>query len=110
MMEMGIPSFDSVNELHGKEYFEVIDSLVGDLKNQFKQKNFIFIQKLEILLLASANGRLVTLPKEIIEIMKKYQHTKLKFHLQLLPDAKKSMPQDGIPIRESHKYKQVVIS
>ena len=57
-----------VHELYRKVYFEVIDSLVGDLKKPFKQENtFIFIQKLEILLPDSANGRLVTLSKKIID-------------------------------------------
>ena len=63
-------SFNSVHELYRKEYFEVIDSLVGDLKNRFKQNNFIFVQKLETLLIDSANGRPVTLLKEIIHMYK----------------------------------------
>ena len=57
--------------LYRKGYFEVIDSLVGDLKNRFKQKNCIFLQKLETLLLDSANRRPVTLPKEIIDMYEK---------------------------------------
>ena len=64
-------SFNFVHELYRKEYFEDIDSLVGDLKKQFKQNNFIFVQKLETLLLDNANGQPVTRPKEIIDVYEK---------------------------------------
>ena len=91
-------SFGSVHELYRKEYFEIIGSLVGDLKKRFKQKNFIFVQKLETLLLDSANGRPFTLPKEIIEMYEKMKKDinmqELKLHVQLLPDTIKSMPLD----------------
>ena len=49
-------------------WFLVFDCLVEDLKNQFKQKNYIFLKKLETLLLDSANSRPVTHPKEIIDM------------------------------------------
>ena len=47
---------------------------------------------------------LLTCMKEIIDMQK------LKLHLQLLPDAIKSMPLDGIPIREVTRVQQFVIS
>ena len=81
-------SFSSVHELYRKEYFKAIDNLVGDLKKQLKQKNFVFVQKLVALLLDSANGRPVTLPVEIIDICEQdIDMLKLKLYLQLLPDA-----------------------
>ena len=48
--------------------FEIIDSLVRDLKKCFKQTDSIFIQKLETLLLDSASGIPLNLPKEIIDM------------------------------------------
>ena len=34
---------------------------------------------------------------------------KLKLHLQLLPDAIKSVPSDGISLEKSHEFKQSVM-
>ena len=58
-------SFVSVHELYGEEYFETINSLVGDLKKRFKQNIFFYVQKSKILLLDSANSRPVTSPKDV---------------------------------------------
>ena len=91
-------SFTSVLELFRKGYFEVIDSSKSDPKKWLKQKNFIFVQKLETLLLDRANGRPVTPPEQIIDIYERdINMQKFKFHFQLLPDV---MLLDGILIRE----------
>ena len=55
--------------------------------------------RLENLFLNSANGRPLSL-KRLLTCMKEISTCKRKLHLQLLPDAIKSMPIDGIPIRE----------
>ena len=92
--------FSSVHELYRKEYFKVINSLVGDIKKFFKMKNFIFVQKLDTLLLHSANGRQVTPSEDIIDMYERdINIQKLKLNLLLLLDAINSMHLDGIPTR-----------
>ena len=48
--------FTTVEDMYGKQYFEVIDAVKGGLERRFRQQNFIFAQTVEKLLLNSANG------------------------------------------------------
>ena len=93
--------FQAVNDLYRKEYFEVIDTVRGDLEWHFTQQNFVFVKNIESLLIDSAHGEPVTVPQEVSDI---YQTDidmhKLKLQLQLLPDAVKTVPLDEIQIRQ----------
>ena len=94
-------AFQSVDDLYRKEYFDVIDNVKGDLERRFTQRNFLFVRNIESLLIDSANGEPITVPQEVADMY----HTdldmhKLKLQLQLLPDAVKSVPLNGIQIKQ----------
>ena len=93
--------FTSVEEYYRKDYFQAIDEVKGDLEKRFRQKNFLFVQSIENLLLDSANGKAFSLPEDISTL---YQNdidmTKLNIQLQMLQEAINSTPLDGIRIRE----------
>lgn len=58
--------YSSVEEFYRKEYFQAIDSIKGDLENRFMQESFLLVRKIERLLLDSANGKDVSISKEVI--------------------------------------------
>ena len=64
-------------------------------KKWFTQKNFILVRSIERLLIESANGKHVALSEEIV-----FDMQKLNLHLQVLPEAIKSVSLDGIPIKQ----------
>ncbi len=91
----------TVEDYYRKEYFEVIDAIKGNLEDRFLQENFVFVQKIETLLMDSANGKEVVVPQDICTMYKKdIDFSKLSLHLKMLPDAIKAVPLDGITIRE----------
>ena len=93
--------YSSVEEFYRKEYFQAIDSIKGDLESRFMQKSFLLVRKIESLLIDSANGKDVSIPKEISDLYKDdIDFRKLKLHLQMLPDAVKATPLDGIYVRK----------
>lgn len=79
-----------------------MDNVKGDLELCSIQWNFLFVRNIEKLLIDSTNGEPVTVPQEMADIY----HTvdidmhKLKLQLLLLPAAVKSVPLDGIQIRQ----------
>ena len=94
-------AFQSVEDLYRREYFEAIDSVKGDLEKRFTQQNFLFVRSVEALLIDSANGKPVSLPEKMFKMYERdVDMQKLKLQLQLLQDAIKSVPLDGIRIRE----------
>ena len=65
------------------------------------QETFLLVRKIESLLLDSANDKDVSIPEKIRDLYEgDINFRKLKLHLQMLPDAVKSTPLNGIPIRE----------
>ena len=93
--------YSSVEEFYRREYFQAIDSIKGELENHFMQESFLFVRKIETLLIDSANGKDVSIPREVSDLYKDdIDFQKLELHLQMLPDAIKCTPLDGIYIRE----------
>ena len=90
----------TVEDYYRKEYSEAIYGIKGSLENCFLQENFLFIRKIETLLLDSANGKEVVVPQDICMYQKDIDFSKLSLHLKMLPDAIKAVPLDGITIRE----------
>ena len=93
--------YSSVEEYYRKEYFQAIDTIKGDLENRFMQGSFLFVRKIESLLIDSANGKGVSIPKEVSDLYgNDIDFRKLELHLQMLPDAVRATPLDGIYVRE----------
>ena len=93
--------FQSVEDIYRKDYYQVIDSVAGELESRFMQESFVFVRSIETLLLDSANSKPVILSDELMEMYKNdIIMEKLKLQLQLLPDAINSVPIDGIRIKE----------
>ena len=81
----------SVEEYFRKDYYEAIDCITGELKRCFCQDNFIVVQKIESLLLDSANGKDVSISPQINQIYEAdIDMKRLLLHLKMLPDAIKS--------------------
>ena len=94
-------TFTSIECFYRKEYFQAIDVVKADLEKRFIQKNFLIAQKIEKMLIESANGRVFMIPDEIKELYSKdIDFQKCLLHLQMLPDAIKSTPLNGIPIQQ----------
>ena len=65
------------------------------------QESFLLVRKIESLLLDSANGKDISIPEEIGNLYEgDIDFRKLKLHLQMLLDAVKSTPLDGLAICE----------
>lgn len=93
--------FTAVEQYYRREYFQALDEVKGDLERRFQQKNFLFVRSIEELLLNCANGRAFSLPEDFVTLYQKdIDMAKLTIHLQMLQDAIKSTPLDGILIRE----------
>ena len=89
--------FQSVYDLHRKEYFDIVDNVKGELEQRFTDRNFLFVRNIESLLIDSANGKPVVVPQEVADIYQAdLDMDKLKLQLQLLPDVVKSVHLDGI--------------
>lgn len=58
-------TFNTVECYHRKEYLEAIDVVKGDLERWFMQKKFLIAQKIEKMLIESANGRAFAIPDEV---------------------------------------------
>ena len=98
----------SIDAYYRMEYFQAIDTVVGELENRFTQENFLVVRKIEDLLLNSANNKPVPLPEELCSLYHKdIDFEKLKLHLQMLPDAIKAVSFDGIQIREVTKIQTI---
>ncbi len=61
----------TVEDYYRKEYFEVIDAIKGSLEDRFLQENFLFVRKIETLLIDSANGKEVVVPQDICTMYQK---------------------------------------
>lgn len=100
--------YSSVEELYQREYFQAIDSIKVELEDRFMQESFLLVRKIESLLIDSANGKEVSIPKEVSDLYKDdIDFQKLKLHLQMLPDAIKCTPLDAFV--KLLKYRQFVI-
>ena len=100
--------FTSVEEFYKKEYFQAIDSITGDLENRFQQEGFSIIRKVEYLLLDSANGKEAVIPDEIHTFYNTdIDFQKLELQLQLLPDAIKAVPLQGIAVTQVTKIQTI---
>ena len=83
--------FTSVEEYFRKDYYESIDCITGKLERRFSQENFILVQKIESMLLDSANGKDVSIPPQVNQIYEAdIDMERLLLHLKILPDAIKS--------------------
>ena len=100
--------FNSVEEFYRKVYFQAIDSITGDLENRFQQEGFSIIRKVEHLLLDSANAKEVVIPDKIHTFYNAdIDFEKLELQLQLLPDAIKAVPLQGIAITQVTKVQTI---
>lgn len=98
----------SIEDYYRREYYQAIDTVIGELESRFIQESFLLVRKIETILLDSANGKAVSLPQEICSLYQKdIDFPKLKLHLQMLPDAIKAKPFDGIHIREVTKIQTI---
>ena len=89
-------------------YQLAIDSITGDLENRFQQEGFSIIRKVEHLLLDSANAKEVVIPDEIHTFYNAdIDFEKLELQLQLLPDAIKAVPLQGIAITQVTKVQTI---
>ena len=83
--------FTSVEEYFRKDCYEAIDCITGELERRFCQDNFLLVQKIEGMLLDSANGKDVSIPPKIDQIYKDdINMERLLLYLKMLPDAIKS--------------------
>ena len=88
-------------------YQLAIDSITGDLENCFQQ-GFSIIRKVEHLILDSANAKEVVIPDEIHTFHNAdIDFEKLELQLQLLPDAIKAVPLQGIAITQVTKVQTI---
>ena len=90
----------TVEDFYRKEYSEAIDGIKGSLENCILQENFLFVPKIETLLIHSANWKEVVVPQAICMYQKNIDFSKLRLHLKMLPDAIKAVPLDEITICE----------
>lgn len=82
--------FSSTESYFGKQYFEVFDLMVSELKRRFQQKRGMpVVAAIEKLLLNAANGTMesMELPEEILLYKNDLDLTRLKVQLPMLPDA-----------------------
>ena len=74
--------------MYRKEYFDIIDSIIGCLERRFMQPHFDIVRSIKAVLMDSANGKAATLTNEFVSLYAKHiDMEKLNLQLKLLPDA-----------------------
>ena len=76
-----------------KEYFDVIDSTVGDLQRRFMQPNFLLVRNIDLIVPMANQQHSLMILYLILRIYIDIE--KLKLQLKLLPDAVKTVIPDG---------------
>ena len=80
--------FATAEYYYRKQYFEVLDSLVGELNRRFQNNSsFKMMEHIEQLLIKSCNGEIVSPSEEFFTMYKSdFQLERLSIQLKMLPD------------------------
>ena len=60
--------YDSPCDFYRQQYFQIMESLSGELTGRFEQKRFRLVSQLESLLLDSSNGNFQEIPAEVVDM------------------------------------------
>ena len=83
--------FSNPEEYYRQQYFQVMESLPGELTRRFDQKGFCLTSKIEAVILSSCIGQACPIPDEVSNLYSKDLNLeRLQVQLSMLPDLVKS--------------------
>eukprot|EP00731_Ephydatia_muelleri_P015822 Em0009g246a len=88
--------FATAEHYHRREYFEIMESLSGELDARFDQKGFHLAALVEATILDNCSGKSYPIPKEVQDLYSKDLNIdRLQTQLSMLPDLVKSYVLEG---------------
>ena len=83
--------FGTVKEYYRQQYYELLDLLIGELDSRFDQPTVGILEKVETLLLDSANQKSPEIPTDVKELYRNndLDFERLSIQLKMLPDTLK---------------------
>lgn len=93
--------FTSPEEFYRQHYFQVMESLSGEITKRFEQKGFHVASQVESLIIDHSNGTMCEIPEQMKEVYSRdLNWERLKIQLAMLPDLIESHNEDGLPIKK----------
>ena len=93
--------FPNVEEYYKHHYFELMESLLGELARRFDQRGLNLATQFERIIIDSCNGTACEIPQEIMDLYARdLDIERLKRQLSMLPDLIKTTPLGGMLIKK----------
>ena len=93
--------FTNVEDYYRQQYIEIMETMAGELKSRFEQKDLKVVLELESILIKAANGEKPEISRDVKSLYANdLDFDRLKNQLSMLPDLVRDTKLDGIPVKQ----------